>query len=78
MEKIRGKKRIKMEDMGISYVAFSCKTDKTAHRHEKEKRFFMFGMIASVISGILMSLQGVFNTQVTKQTSVWLVQVSYN
>ena len=58
--------------MGISYVAFSCKTDKTAHRHEKEKRFFMFGMIASVISGILMSLQGVFNTQVTKQTSVWI------
>ena len=32
----------------------------------------MFGMIASVISGILMSLQGVFNTQVTKQTSVWI------
>lgn len=30
----------KNEDMGISYVAFSCKTDKTAHRHEKEKRFF--------------------------------------
>ena len=70
--KNKRKETYKNEDMGISYVAFSCKTDKTAHRHEKEKRFFMFGMIASVISGILMSLQGVFNTQVTKQTSVWI------
>lgn len=70
--KNKRKETYKNEDMGISYVAFSCKTDKTAHRHEKEKRFFMFGMIASVISGILMSLQSVFNTQVTKQTSVWI------
>ncbi len=32
----------------------------------------MLGMLISVISGILMSVQGVFNTQVTKQTSVWV------
>ncbi|MCD7825587.1 MAG: DMT family transporter [Clostridiaceae bacterium] len=32
----------------------------------------MFGMIVSIISGVLMSLQGVFNTQVTKQTSIWV------
>ncbi len=32
----------------------------------------MWGMIISVISGILMSVQGVFNTEVTKQTSVWV------
>ena len=32
----------------------------------------MFGWMISVLSGILMSLQGVFNTQVTKQTSVWV------
>lgn len=32
----------------------------------------MFGMIISIVSGILMSLQGVFNTEVTKQTSVWV------
>lgn len=32
----------------------------------------MFGMIISIVSGILMALQGVFNTQVTKQTSVWV------
>lgn len=32
----------------------------------------MLGMIVSIVSGILMSLQGVFNTQVTKETSVWV------
>lgn len=32
----------------------------------------MFGMIISIVSGILMSIQGVFNTQVTKQTSIWV------
>ena len=34
--------------------------------------FSMWGMIISLISGILMSVQGVFNTEVTKQTSVWI------
>ena len=33
--------------------------------------FSMWGMIISLISGILMSVQGVFNTEGTKQTSVW-------
>lgn len=32
----------------------------------------MWGFIISLISGALMSVQGVFNTEVTKQTSVWL------
>lgn len=32
----------------------------------------MWGMVISIISGVLMALQGVFNTQVTKQTSVWV------
>ncbi len=32
----------------------------------------MWGFIISLISGILMSVQGVFNTEVTKQTSVWI------
>jgi transporter family-2 protein len=32
----------------------------------------MWGIIISLISGVLMSVQGVFNTEVTKQTSVWL------
>ncbi|MDO4295433.1 MAG: DMT family transporter [bacterium] len=32
----------------------------------------MAGWIIALISGTLMSLQGVFNTEVTKQTSIWL------
>ena len=32
----------------------------------------MWGMVISVISGVLMALQGVFNTQVTKQTDLWV------
>lgn len=32
----------------------------------------MLGMILAVLSGALMSVQGIFNTAVTKQTSVWL------
>lgn len=38
------------------------------------------GFIIALISGVLMSIQGVFNTQVTKETSMWVsnswVQVS--
>lgn len=32
----------------------------------------MWGFLAALISGALMSIQGVFNTQVTKQTSLWV------
>ena len=32
----------------------------------------MLGILIAVISGALMSIQGVFNTNVTKQTSIWL------
>lgn len=32
----------------------------------------MWGVIIALISGALMSIQGVFNTQVTKQTSLWV------
>ena len=32
----------------------------------------MFGTLISVLSGILMSVQGVLNAEVTKQTSVWV------
>ena len=31
----------------------------------------MFGLIIALISGALMSIQGVFNTEVTKQSSTW-------
>lgn len=32
----------------------------------------MWGWVIAIISGALMSIQGVFNTGVTKQTSTWL------
>ncbi len=31
----------------------------------------MFGILISLLSGALMSVQGVFNTQVTKSTGIW-------
>ncbi len=33
---------------------------------------YMWGIIIALLSGALMSVQGVFNTAVTKQTSVWV------
>ena len=32
----------------------------------------MFGVIGALVSGALMSMQGVFNTDLTKQTSIWV------
>jgi transporter family-2 protein len=32
----------------------------------------MLGLIIAIISGALMSIQGVFNTGVTKETSIWV------
>ena len=32
----------------------------------------MWGLISALVSGALMSIQGVFNTEVTKQTSLWV------
>ena len=32
----------------------------------------MMGFLIAVISGVLMSLQGVFNTSVTKSSSIWV------
>ena len=32
----------------------------------------MLGIIVALISGALMSIQGVFNTEVTKQSSLWV------
>ena len=36
----------------------------------------MFGLIIALISGALMSIQGVFNTEVTKQSFTMLLKVS--
>ena len=32
----------------------------------------MWGFLAALLSGALMSIQGVFNTEVTKQSSLWV------
>ena len=32
----------------------------------------MMGFVIALVSGALMSIQGVFNTEVTKQTSIWV------
>ena len=32
----------------------------------------MWGFLIAIVSGILMSVQGVWNTQVTKQSSLWV------
>ncbi|MCD8076006.1 MAG: DMT family transporter [Lachnospiraceae bacterium] len=32
----------------------------------------MWGILIALLSGALMSIQGVFNTEMTKQTSLWL------
>lgn len=32
----------------------------------------MWGILIALISGTLMSIQGVFNTEVTRQTSIWV------
>ena len=35
----------------------------------------MFGILISLLSGALMSIQGVFNTQVNKATGIWTANV---
>lgn len=34
--------------------------------------FFMWGILIAILSGAMMSIQGVFNTGVTKQTGIWV------
>lgn len=36
------------------------------------RKLKMMGIIVALLSGILMSVQGVFNTQVTKQSGIWV------
>ena len=43
--------------------------------YEKEARgreYVMFGFLIALLSGALMSIQGVFNTQVTKTSGIWV------
>ncbi len=39
---------------------------------DQEDGIKMSGMSIALLSGVLMSVQGVFNTEVTRQTSLWV------
>lgn len=41
-------------------------------KKRKGKVYLMIGFFIALISGALMSIQGVFNTQVTKASSIWV------
>lgn len=41
----------------------------------KERVSYMVGFLIALISGALMSIQGVFNTQVTKASGIWAASV---
>lgn len=44
-------------------------------RGDRKAGIHMIGIFIALISGALMSVQGVFNTQVTKSTSIWMANV---
>lgn len=52
----------------VHIVPEAAGTEKTERRYQIP----MWGYFIALISGALMSIQGVFNSGVTKQTSVWL------
>lgn len=39
---------------------------------KKDSEVFMLGILIALLSGALMSIQGVFNTEVTKQAGLWV------
>lgn len=41
-------------------------------RQDRKEEWKMWGILTALLSGALMSIQGVFNTEVTKQTSLWV------
>ena len=40
-------------------------------RHTKTEVIFLFGIIFSILAGLTMSLQGVFNTRVSEKIGLW-------
>ena len=61
------------EDTIKSGGMFGTKCPLLMIRHSDSScRFFMIGIWIAILSGTLMSIQGVWNTQVTKQSSLWV------
>ena len=75
--------RVRLRNLGTTDKKSSrkIKRRKTLRVHKKQQEEkSMAGILTALLSGALMSIQGVFNTEVTKQTSTWLaagwVQIS--
>ena len=75
--------RVRLRNLGTTDKKSSrkIKRRKTPRVHKKQQEEkSMAGILTALLSGALMSIQGVFNTEVTKQTSTWLaagwVQIS--
>ena len=75
--------RVRLRHLGTTDKKSSrkIKRRKTPRVHKKQQEEkSMAGILTALLSGALMSIQGVFNTEVTKQTSTWLaagwVQIS--
>ena len=50
---------------------YSCNSSCKGILEHKEEQD-VWGILIALVSGALMSVQGVFNTEVTKQTSLWV------
>ena len=68
-----------------AYKNFECREIYPVRRHDFSaaarrggntklfgRRSYMWGILIALLSGALMSIQGVFNTQVTEQTGIWV------
>lgn len=64
---------MQMHDNSFAWnkIIFRGKAKETGKIMERQERKDM-GFVIALLSGALMSIQGVFNTEVTKQTSVWV------
>ena len=58
--------------MSLSKWQYTNEAAASGTDYVKKGGFQMMGIWIALISGALMSIQGVFNTEVTKNTSVWV------
>lgn len=75
--------RVRLRNLGTTDKNLLVKSSAERLREyikKQQEEESMAGILTALLSGALMSIQGVFNTEVTKQTSTWLaagwVQIS--
>ncbi len=75
--------RVRLRNLGTTDKNLLVKSSAERLREyikKQQEEKSMAGILTALLSGALMSIQGVFNTEVTKQTSTWLaagwVQIS--